>query len=53
MPETSDQLFALFFIDESGVEWFAGGFKKREDAQAKAERTGKKYSIKEVPLSDF
>jgi hypothetical protein len=43
-------LFALFLVDEVGVEWFAGGYKTWEAAEQKARPTGKKYFIREVEV---
>jgi hypothetical protein len=48
--DTTVKLHALFLVDESGVEWFAGGFTNRELAEAKGKASGKGFVVKEVEV---
>jgi hypothetical protein len=50
MVKFTVKLFALFLVDEVGVEWFAGGYKTWEAAEQIAKPTGKKYHIREVEV---
>lgn len=42
--------YALFLIDEAGVEWFAGAFQKRETAESRGKASGKNFDIRPAIL---
>ena len=42
--------YALFVLDDSGVEWFAGAFPAEETAEAKGIVSGKNYVVKPIVL---
>jgi hypothetical protein len=42
--------YALFLIDDTGVEWFAGAFQSREIAESRGKASGKSYDIRPAQL---
>ena len=45
-PMSEETHYALFIVDESGVEWFAGTYKTRDSAEAKGAASGKAYEVR-------
>jgi len=42
--------YALFLIDEAGVEWFAGAFQNRATAENRGKASGKNFDIRPALL---
>jgi hypothetical protein len=42
--------YALFFVDDTGVRWFAGAFQSRETAESRGKASGKNFEIEATIL---
>lgn len=47
---TEPTFYALFLVDDSGVEQFAGAFRSRETAEQRGRESGRQFEIRAAIL---